>query len=312
MMEIVRSEQSFDLPSETGIGLGNFDGLHIGHMALINTLIHESRFNALSPIVFTFVKHPDHILRKTLYQPLITSGEYKAELLSKLDIDYLYLQAFDEDFSRILPEDFIEEILLEKLHAKLVVVGFNYHFGYKGRGDTELLKKYGEKFGFRVIVVPPVQVNSETVSSTLIRHHIQKGNMERVFQLLGRHFSIPGKVAGGKRIGRELGFPTANLYPEPEMVIPASGVYITKTKLNKVWLNGLTNIGISPTIRQDGGVSIETHLLDYTGELYGEHIEVSFIRRIRTEKRFDSKEALMGQIKNDVDKARSYFCLTHG
>lgn len=306
-MEILDALQMDTLKGQCGVGLGNFDGLHIGHMALLNTLIHESRMSGLSPAVFTFTKHPDHILRKDLYQPLITSLQHKTEILSRLDLDWLCLEEFDEAFSRLTAEAFVERILLEKLHARLVAVGFNYRFGYLGKGDTDLLRRMGERKGFRVIVVPPVRVNAEIVSSTLIRTYIQKGNMERVFQLLGRHFSIPGRVADGRRIGRELGFPTANLYPEPDMVIPAFGVYITRTQVGLVWHDSVTSIGLAPTVRDDGSFSIESHLLGYRGDLYGQNIEVSFISRIRGEKKFDSRESLMRQIENDIAKTRRYF-----
>jgi len=291
----------------TGVGLGNFDGLHIGHMALLNTLIYESRMTGLSPAVFTFTKHPDHILRKDLYQPLITSLDHKTAILSRLDLDWLFLQEFDEDFSRLTAEEFIGRVLLERLHVRLVVVGFNYRFGYMGRGDADLLRRMGKKHGFRVIVVPPVQVNSEIVSSTLIRSYIGQGNMERVFQLLGRHFSIPGRVADGRRLGRELGFPTANLYPDPGMALPSAGVYITRTRVDRSWHDSVTSIGLAPTVRDDGSFSIETHLLDYRGDLYGQEIEVSFMSRIRGEKKFDGLDALKKEIGNDVAKTRHYF-----
>ena len=218
----------------TGVGLGNFDGLHIGHMALIHTLVSECHMSGLSPAVFTFTKHPDHILRKDLYQPLITSLQHKTAILSRQDLDWLCLQEFDESFSQLSAEDFIKDILLSRLRAKLVVVGFNYRFGYLGEGDTALLRRMGDQHGFRVLVVPPVKVNDEIVSSTRIRGSIVKGDMEHVFQLLGRHFSIPGIVADGRRIGRTLGFPTANLYPDPDMAIPAFGVYITRDRKSVV------------------------------------------------------------------------------
>ncbi len=306
-MVILDMTQAEGPTGSTGVGLGNFDGLHIGHMALLNTLIEESRMTGLSPAVFTFTKHPDHILRKDLYQPLITSLEHKTAILSRMDLDWLCLQEFDEAFSQLSAEEFVTRILLGKLHARLVVVGFNYRFGYMGKGDADLLRRMGEQHGFRVLVVPPVRVNSEIVSSTLIRTYIEKGNMERVFQLLGRHFSIPGRVADGRRIGRELGFPTANLYPDPGMALPTFGVYITRTRVEKSWHDSVTSIGLAPTVRDDGSFSIESHLLDYRGDLYGQEIEVSFMSRIRGEKKFDGREALMREIGNDIQKARRYF-----
>lgn len=309
-MELIHQHKLPDSVTGTGVGLGNFDGLHIGHMALINTVIAECRYQELSSVVFTFLKHPESILRKGLYQPLITSVEHKTEILSKTALHFLVYQEFDEDFSRLTAESFVEEILVKRLKAKLVVVGFNYRFGYLGKGDPELLKKMGERLGFRVIVLQPVKVNAETVSSTLIRNYIQKGNMERVFQLLGRYFSIPGHVADGQRVGRELGFPTANIYPENEMVIPSSGVYFTRTLVAGHWYNSVTNIGHAPTIRENMYMSIETHLLGFSGNLYGQKIEVCFLKRYRGEKRFESRDALTAQIKLDVHNALAFFA--HG
>ncbi|NMA66680.1 MAG: bifunctional riboflavin kinase/FAD synthetase, partial [Clostridiaceae bacterium] len=250
-MHVIHNIQSDTFKGNTGVGLGNFDGLHIGHMALINTLINECRLNGLSSVVYTFSRHTDFMLRKKFINPLITSNEQKTKLLISTDLDYLCYQEFDEEYSRISPESFIKDVLISKLKIKLAVVGFNYRFGYMGKGDAEYLKKCGEKFGFRVIVVPPVRVKNEIVSSTLIREYIKKGKIDRVFQLLGRHFSLAGSVVSGKKIGRTLGFPTANITADPKMCVPANGVYITKTKVGDRWVNGITNVGIAPTVRDN-------------------------------------------------------------
>jgi len=276
-------------------------------MALINTLINECKLNGLQSVVYTFNKHPETMLRKKLVTPLITTNEMKARLLSSTDLDILCYQDFDENFSRLSPEDFIRNILVDTLRIRLAVVGFNYRFGYMGRGDTEFLKKSGEKYGFKVIVIPPVKVNSEIVSSTLIREYIKKGRIERVFQLLGRHFSLYGTVIDGKRIGRTLGFPTANIIAHPDMAVPANGVYITKTKYDDKWVNSITNVGTAPTLRNEKVFSIETHLLDVSEDIYGKDIEVCFIHRLRGEKKFESVDALKKQVENDIKKARAYW-----
>lgn len=306
-MQVITNLDTDSINQCTGVGLGNFDGLHIGHMALINTLISECSLNGLQSVVYTFTKHPDHMLRKALISPLITTNEQKTRLLSATGLDILYYQEFDEAYSRLSPEDFVRNVLIERLKIRLAVVGFNYRFGYMGGGDIEYLKKCGEKYGFRVIVVPPVRVKTEIVSSTLIRSYIQKGKMDRVFQLLGRHFSLHGTVVGGRRIGRTLGFPTANILANPEMVVPANGVYITKTLLNGVWLNSITNVGIAPTVREGNLFSIETHLLDYEEDLYGQDIEVCFIQKLRGEKRFENVDSLKKQVHKDIAAAKAYW-----
>jgi riboflavin kinase/FMN adenylyltransferase len=306
-LQVITNIEKHSFNRHTGVGLGNFDGLHIGHMALINTLISECRLNDLQSVVYTFKKHPDTMLRKTLITPLITTNEMKTRLLSSTGLDVLCYQDFDEAFSRLSPDEFIKSILVDKLNIRLAVVGFNYRFGYMGRGDVEYLRKSGEKLGFRVIVIPPVKVNSEIVSSTLIREYVKKGRIERVFQLLGRHFSLYGTVVDGKRIGRTLGFPTANITAHPGMVVPANGVYITKTKYGDKWLNSITNVGIAPTLKNKNIFSIETHLLDFDEDIYGKDIEVCFIHKLRDEKKFENTEALKKQVESDIRKAKTYW-----
>lgn len=287
-----------------GVGLGNFDGLHRGHMALINTLQSECMLHDLHSVIYTFKKHPEHILRKKLFTPLIMTMEHKARVLEKTGIGSLYFQEFDEEFSRMAPEAFIEKVLVQKMRARLVVVGFNYRFGYMGKGDAELLKKMGARLGFHVIVIPPVKVREEIVSSTLIRQYIQKGKMEKVFELLGRHFSVPGKVITGKRVGRTMGFPTANMLPERYLVMPAVGVYITRTLYQGRWYNSVTNVGRCPTVKQDAEVTLETHMMGFEGELYGQDIEVFFLMKLRNEKKFETREELISQIQQDIQNAR--------
>ena len=293
----------------TGVGLGNFDGLHIGHMALINTLISECKLHDLHSLVYTFTKHPGTMLRKTLINQLITTNEQKTKLLELTALDTLYYKEFDEAFSRLTPAEFVKEVLVDTLKIRLAVVGFNYRFGYMGKGDVEYLKKSGEKYGFKVIVVPPVKVKTEIVSSTLIREYIKKGKMERVFQLLGRHFSLYGTVIAGRRVGRTLGFPTANIMAHPKMVVPANGVYITKTKYGDKWINSITNVGIAPTLREGSAFSIETHMLDYDEDIYGKDIEVCFIHKLRDEKKYESIEALKKQVADDIKKTKSYWAV---
>lgn len=306
-MRVITNIEKDSFTRYTGVGLGNFDGLHIGHMALINTLISECKLNNLHSVIYTFIKHPDTMLRKTLICPLITTNDQKTKLLAATALDTLCYENFDEAYSRLSPDEFIKNILLDKLNARLVVVGFNYRFGYMGKGDVEYLKKSGEKLGFRVIVVPPVKVNAEVVSSTLIREYIKKGKMERVFQLLGRHFSLSGTVIAGRRVGRTLGFPTANIMAHPKMLVPANGVYITKTKYEDKWINSITNVGVAPTLREDSIFSIETHMLDYSEDIYGRNIEVCFIHKLRGEKKYENIEALKKQVQEDIRKTKSYW-----
>lgn len=299
-METLYGKKNKNFKHFSGVGLGNFDGLHIGHMALINTLINESNLNSLKSLVYTFTKHPENILRKKLFTPLITTADKKISLLKSTSLDYLYFDEFDEKFSRMSSEQFIEDILIKKLNVRLIVAGFNYRFGYKGEGDVDLLYQYAKKRKFKLIIIPPIKINNEVVSSSLIRKYIQKGNMEKVFMLLGRHYSINGKVKTGKKIGKKLGFPTANILPDKHIILPAKGVYVTKTLYENKLYDSVTNIGSSPTVKKNHINCVETHLLDFEDVIYKSQIEVFFLKRIRNEKQFENKDELICQMKRDV------------
>lgn len=307
-MEIIYDihfDKKMDKP--IGVGLGNFDGLHIGHMALINTVVSESKLSGLGSMIYTFTKHPENILRKKLFIPLLTTVNKKIELLGETSLHYLFFDAFDEEFSRMKPEVFVKNILVDKLNVKLAVVGFDYRFGYKGQGDVEALKEFGKKFGFKVIVIPPIKIENEVVSSTAIRHNVSKGHMDKVFKLLGRHYSITGEVQTGRRIGNQIGFPTANIHPEDYLILPHDGVYLTRTLLDGKLYNSLTNIGNNPTFEGLDRVSVETHILDFDRDIYGKKIEVYFISKIRGEKKYKDKYELISQIKRDELFAREFF-----
>ncbi len=308
-MEIIYGKKEEKLIRSSGVGLGNFDGLHIGHMALINTLIKESKLNGLDSIVYTFMKHPENILRKKLFTPLLTNVGKKIELLGETPLKYLYVDEFDENFSRLKPEAFVKYVLVDRLRIKLAVAGFNYRFGYKGQGDTELLKELGKKYGFKVIVISPIKLDDYVVSSTLIRQYVSRGDMEMVFKLLGRHYSINGEVHSGRRIGNTMGFPTANITPENYLILPNNGVYITKTLLDNTLYSSITNIGRNPTFEGLEKVSIETHILDFDKDIYGKKIEVFFISKVRGEKKFENKDALVKQIERDIIKAREFLSI---
>lgn len=291
----------------TGVGLGNFDGLHIGHMALVNTLINESRLNGLDSMIYTFTKHPENILRRKLFTPLLTTVNKKIQLLEETSLKYLYFDEFDESFSRIKPENFVKDILINRLGAKLAVAGFDYRFGYKGQGDVNLLKEIGKTFNFRVIIIPPIKIHNEIVSSTKIRESVAKGDMDRVFSLLGRHYSITGEVANGRKQGSKLGFPTANLHTENNLILPHNGVYITHTLMDGQFYPSVTNVGINPTFGDVGKISVETHILNFDRDIYNKNIEVFFISKIRAEKKFRSREELVAQINRDIGIAKEFF-----
>lgn len=291
----------------TGVGLGNFDGLHVGHMALVNTLINESRMNGLDSMIYTFTKHPENILRRKLFTPLLTTVNKKIQLLGDTSLAYLYFDEFDENYSRMKPESFVKDILLKRLGAKLAVAGFDYRFGYKGEGDADLLKEMGRAFNFRVIIIPPIKIDNEIVSSTKIRECVAGGDMEKVFGLLGRHYSITGQVANGRKQGSKLGFPTANLHPEDYLILPHNGVYITRTLLDGQFYPGVTNVGLNPTFGNVGKTSVETHIFHFDRDIYDKNIEVFFLSKIRDEKKFKTGEELADQVRRDIRTAKEFF-----
>ena len=292
----------------TGVGLGNFDGLHIGHMALINILVNECKMNNLHSMIYTFIRHPDNVINNSRFTPLLMTLEKKAQILENMPIDYLFYEEFSESFSKMKPVDFVKDILVGKLNIKLAVAGFDYTFGYKGEGDAALLKKLGEQYGFRTVIVPPIKINDKVISSTSIRENISKGKIEDAFYMLGRPYSIIGVVETGYKLGTKLGFPTANITPEEYLLLPSFGVYLTKTLLDGKLYNSITNIGIKPTLElPDSKVCIETHILNFQGDIYQKPIEVYFFSKLRDEMKFKNKSELSSQIKLDIENATYLF-----
>lgn len=309
-MEIIyASNLNYNFKKPTAIGLGNFDGLHIGHMTLINTLINESVLNSLESVVYTFMKHPENIIRKKLFVPLIATMDKKIEILSKTRLNYTYFEKFNESYSRIKPESFIKEILIDKLKMKLVVAGYDYRFGYKGEGNVKFLKTLGKKYDFKVVIIPPVKLDNEIVSSTNIRKYIKKGYVDKVFLLLGRYYSIKGEVERGRGVGKTLGFPTANITARNHLILPKKGVYITKIKIENNIYSSITNVGSRPTFDDGEDISIESFIMDFNNDIYGKNIEVFFIKKIRNERKFSNIEELILEMKKDLLKARNYFIL---
>jgi len=302
-----KDKDCYSLNNYSGVGLGNFDGLHIGHMALINTLISECKLRGLDSIVYTFTKHPENILRKKLFTPLITNVSKKIELLSDTSLNYVYFDEFDEAYSRMKPEAFVKNVLVDRMKIKVAVAGFDYAFGYRGQGNIELLKRLGELYGFMVIVIHPIKIDDEVVSSTLIRNSIAKGKMEKTFRLLGRHYSITGEVLNGRKIGSKLGFPTANIFAEDNLILPSYGVYISKVLHKGRQYKSITNVGINPTFTALEKVSIETHIFDFNDDIYKEKIEVFFISKLRNERKFKDKDDLIVQIAKDISDAKEFF-----
>lgn len=291
---------------ETAVALGNFDGLHIGHMAIIETVINESRSRGLTSTLYNFTEHPKNIFKKAPPTLMLTTAQKKMEILKDTCLDILYFDTFDKYYALQTPQRFIKNVLLARLGAKFVVVGEDYRFGHKAKGDIEMLKNLGEVHGFDVKVIPPVKLENKVVCSTYIRELIQKGLVKDATKHLGRFYSINGEVVRGKSIGRQLGYPTANIFPSDCIVLPKSGVYITKTAVDGMKYKSVTNIGIKSGFN-NGMPVVETHIIDFRGNIYGIDIEIFFVERLRDEIVFGTMQDLRAQIEEDVKRTKNYF-----
>lgn len=304
--------------SAVGVTIGNFDGFHLGHEALFERLEHRlnvlSRVQNLRPVrvLLTFVPHPRLVLSELPRSEAIERDEFKAitpirtkvALAESRGFDLVFAVRFTQEFAKLSPEQFIEQYLVSALGAQLVVVGYDWSFGKGREGSAESLQREGQGYGFQVAVVPPMLLEDERVSSRAVRAAIQKGHLPELEKLLGRRFSLIGRVVHGEARGREIGFPTANLRVKGQL-LPPDGVYAVRVAGETWQRDGVANIGVRPSFG-GGERLLEVHLLnDPSGELYGERIEVSFVQWIRPEAKFEGVEQLRAQIAQDVQTARA-------
>lgn len=297
-------EELRDKYTKPVVTIGNFDGVHVGHQALFALATEHAREVGGASLAMTFEPHPMRVLRPAVNLPLITPLEQKLKLIEAAGIQVAICVRFDEYFARLSADDFVDKLLVRRIGVTEVVVGYDFAFGRKGLGDIDLLRAKGQSHGFSVCEVGPVMVDGLPVSSTRVRQAVRASNLEAARRLLGRNYQIAGKVITGQGRGaRLLGFPTANLRVEDEL-LPGNGVFAVLVERKDGKLHqGVTNIGLNPTF-DDGGLNVETHLLDFEGDLYGQEIILHFIQRLRPEKRFASPEELAAQIKQDVAQAR--------
>lgn len=286
------------------IALGMFDGVHIGHRELIRTALRVAAETGCRPIAFTFLNHPAELLGPL--PRLLTTSEERISTLKSLGIDVEAVR-FDAAMADTPPADFAA-MLVNEYGMKHAVMGFNYSFGAKGAGDSETMRKLGNALGFESSIVLPVKLNGITVSSSRIRTLIESGNLEEANILLGAPYAITSNIVGSRKIGRSIGFPTANFRGISGKVLPRSGVYVTLAGMDGKTMQSLTNVGNNPTV---GGVetTVETHILNFSGDIYGKTLRVEFLKRLRDDRRFPSVPDLAAQINEDVRCAREYFAL---
>ncbi len=289
----------------TAVSLGKFDGIHMGHQSLIHSIL-SYKEQGLKAVVFSFLVHPSILLGEEELSLIITEEEKKKKL-EKMEVDIFISYPFSKEMLSMEAEKFIKEILVDKLDAKVIVVGKDFRFGHNRKGDVRLLEQFASLYDYKVVIPDKVMLHGERISSTRIREAIEKGNMEVVKTLLGEPYSITGEVVHGKAIGRTIGMPTANVIPDNQKLSPPFGVYVSKTLVDGVWYEGITNIGIQPTITREKVKIAETFLFDYSGNLYGKEIQTNLYYFRRLEQRFATLEDLKEQIKRDCIFAKEYF-----
>ncbi len=291
---------------DTVVTIGNFDGVHLGHQKLINECLKIAENQNLKTVVLSFYPHPRKVLNKNFeFNTVLTQGE-KVDFLIKLGIDYFRKKPIDLEFLGYTPREFVEKILVKELSAKVVVVGEDFHFGSNRGADFNVLTEICNEYGIETVVVDLRLDNGEKISSTNIRTAIKNKNFKEATKLLGRNYSITGEVVSGKKLGRTIGVPTANILPENEKLLPPNGVYISKIAINGEIFLSVSNVGINPTVESKQLV-VETNILDFDRDIYGEVVTVELLEFVRGEVKFENVEALKKQLHEDILSAREYF-----
>jgi riboflavin kinase/FMN adenylyltransferase len=293
------------------ITIGNFDGVHIGHQALFYQTIEKAHSIDGTAIAMTFEPHPARVLGKSDGPPLITLYEQKMELIARTGLDVVICVPFTPEFAAIPPRSFVEDLLVNKIGMKAIIVGEDYSYGSKRKGNLKTLRADATRLGFEVVLVPGIQFStpdSGRISSTRIRELVMNGDISEAQKLLGRHYQVRGEVVTGRQRGAKLvGFPTANLHLQDELC-PKTGVYAVTVERRGKRFKGVANIGYSPTF-DDHLYTVEVHIIDFTDDIYGEKIRVNFVSRIRGEIKFPDLTQLSNQIKKDVQTARNLLSL---
>jgi riboflavin kinase/FMN adenylyltransferase len=305
MMQILGSIQGLSrLPGPLFLAIGVFDGVHLGHQAVISTSAEHAWSANGTPVVVTFDPHPEKILRPEKAPHLLTATPHKIALIRTLGVRHLLIIAFNRQFAATEPEDFVQQLVQHSKPLREICVGHEWSFGKNRRGNLELLTQLGAKFDFNVVGIPPVTVNGEIVSSTTIRRAVESGDLKKTAAMLGREYTILGTVVRGDDLGKKIGFPTANLSAHSEQ-FPPNGVYFAEAKLDGVVYPGVVNLGYRPTVSSGKSDRIlEVHLLDFKRDIYGKDLELRFVRYVRPEKKFENVDALVRQIECDVQRAR--------
>jgi riboflavin kinase/FMN adenylyltransferase len=305
-MRLFHGTDNAEILRPTVLTLGVFDGLHLGHQLIMKTVVERAREIGAVPTVITFDPHPRAVLHPEAAPPLLQTFDQKVEGFGVLGIEQTIVVRFTKDFSNVSARDFINDVVMDRLHAREVYLGKGFAFGHNREGNIELLKRLGGELGFIAGEVPEVKFRGQRVSSSKIRELLARGQVNLARRMLGRPYGVEGRVERGAERGHKLGFPTANLHPH-NRVIPRNGVYVTGTLIEGQWRRSVTNIGLRPTFGDASEPSVETFVLNWDGDLYGDVVRVRFLYRLRDERKFSSVDELTKQIKTDVARAEEYF-----
>ena len=307
-MQVLRSiSELTELRGPLFLAIGVFDGVHLGHQAVISTSARHAKEAGGTPIVVTFDPHPVKVLRPDDAPHLITATRHKIALIRDLGVGHLLVLHFDRTFAATAPEEFVEQLVSNSRPLREICVGHEWSFGKGRAGNLALLKQLGLTHNFNVVGVEAVTVNGEVVSSTAIRKAVAEGNLIKATQMLGREYTILGTVVAGEKLGRKLGFPTANLSAHSEQ-FPPNGVYVVEARRAGTLHRGVANLGYRPTVSGENPERLlELHLFDLDRDIYGEELEVRFLHYLRPEQKFENVEALKAQIARDVEQARESF-----
>lgn len=308
-MQVVRDLSELREPlQKSAVTIGNFDGIHLGHRALLGRVVNSARELDATSVVVTFDPHPAQILAPERTPKTLAPFALKASLIEREGIELLAVLRFTRELSMLSPEEFTRSILVEKQRAVIVHVGSNFRFGHQRAGDTALLADLGRKNGFRVETLPMIKVRGQRVSSSQIRHSLSHGRVEIAGRMLGRPYALSGNIVTGEGVGHKKTVPTLNLGPV-EQQLPKNGVYITRTRVGGALHDSVTNVGHKPTFGQHR-LTVETFLLNFHGEVQAEEMEIEFLHRLRDEIKFPDAEALKRQIQQDVERSLKFFRLT--
>lgn len=306
-MKIYKGIENFNRLQNAVVTTGTFDGVHIGHRIILNRLTELAKKVDGESVLLTFYPHPRMVLQAGTDIKLLNTIEEKTSLLEKAGVDHLIIHPFTKAFSRTTSLAFVRDLLVNKIGTKKLVIGYDHHFGRNREGSFEHLKEFGPLYGFDVEEISAQEIDDVNVSSTKIREAIAKGDIKTATDYLGHPFQLTGTVVHGNKIGRQLGYPTANLeLNNAYKLVPATGIYLVKVNYHEQNYDGLLNIGYRPTIESsDGKLSIEVFIINFNKEIYGKELKVYLIERIRGEKKFDNKEDLIAAMDRDLAHAKS-------